>query len=255
MAAASVSAFPRPARRAVVDDDLQVVDALREAGLDERPRLARVADRLEPVVAERRSRRFAGGVEQLARVPTRGRGQHAGGPDVGHVVVFGREPPLPDQVRRQAEHVQLRGHAEGECLREAAVDGVGVGVDQPGQQRLPGAVHDGVGGTAVRPSHSLRDLLASRAMPPRDPSEPLFTVHVTKPGESGAVEIIFRSEADARAYAMDRSRDFRITSASVTRFALAELGTRHPVVWFRDGEEQPHRFHGPERQFYPAGGA
>jgi hypothetical protein len=82
-------------------------------------------------------------------------------------------------------------------------------------------------------------------------AEPLFTVHVTKPDEIGAVEIIFRSEREACSYAMDRSRDFRITSASVTRFVLAELGTRHPVAWFRNGEEQPQRFHGPERQFYP----
>jgi len=83
---------------------------------------------------------------------------------------------------------------------------------------------------------------------------PVFTVHVTRPDQVGAVEIIFRSERDAYAYARDRSRDFRVTSASVTRFVLAELGTRHPVAWFRDGEEQPHRFHGPERQFYPTDG-
>lgn len=88
-------------------------------------------------------------------------------------------------------------------------------------------------------------------MPSRDPS-PVFTVHVTKPNDIGAVEIIFCSEREARSYAIDRSRDFRITSASVTRFVLAELGTRHPVAWYRNGEEQPHRFHGPERQFYPA---
>jgi hypothetical protein len=85
-------------------------------------------------------------------------------------------------------------------------------------------------------------------------AEPVFTVHVTKPDGVGAVEIIFRSERDAYSYAMDRSRDFRIMSASVTRFVLAELGTRHPVAWFRNGEEQDHRFHGPERQFYPSTG-
>jgi hypothetical protein len=88
-------------------------------------------------------------------------------------------------------------------------------------------------------------------MSSRSPAEAVFTVHVTKPDDVGAVEIIFRSERDACSYAKDRSRDFRITSASVTRFVLAELGTRHPVAWFRDGEEQPQRFHGPERQFYP----
>ena len=86
-------------------------------------------------------------------------------------------------------------------------------------------------------------------------AEPVFTVHVTKPGEVGAVEIILRSESDACAYARDLSRDHRVTSASVTRFVLAELGNRHPVAWFRDGVEQPQRFHGPERQFYPAASA
>lgn len=86
-------------------------------------------------------------------------------------------------------------------------------------------------------------------------AEPVFTVHVTKPDDVGAVEIIFRSERDACSYAKDRSLDFRITSASVTRFVLAELGSRHPVAWFRDGEEQPQRFHGPERQFYPTAGS
>jgi hypothetical protein len=92
-------------------------------------------------------------------------------------------------------------------------------------------------------------------MTSRGSSEPVFTVHVTKPDDTGAVEIILRSERDARSYAKDRSRDFRITSASVTRFVLAELGTRHPVAWFRDGEEQSQRFHGPERRFYPTGGS
>lgn len=86
-------------------------------------------------------------------------------------------------------------------------------------------------------------------------AEPVFTVHVTKTDDVGAVEIIFWSERDACTYAMDRSRDFRITSASVTRFVLAELGNRHPVAWFRNGEVQPQRFHGPERQFYPTAGS
>lgn len=88
----------------------------------------------------------------------------------------------------------------------------------------------------------------------RGSGEPVFTVHVTRPGEVGAVEIIFRSERDARAYARDRSRDFRITSASVTRFVLTELGNRHPVAWYRDGEEQPPRLQGTQRQYYPTDG-
>src|SRR5688500_14762544 len=65
-------------------------------------------------------------------------------------------------------------------------------------------------------------------MTSRSPAETVFTVHVTKPDDVGAVEIVFRSERDACSYAKDRSRDFRITSASVTRFVLAELGTDTP---------------------------
>ena len=91
-------------------------------------------------------------------------------------------------------------------------------------------------------------------MTSRGSTEPVFTVHVTRPDQVGAVEVIFRCEREACTYARDRSRDFRVTSASVTRFVLTEFGTRHPVAWFRNGEEQPHRFHGPERQFYPADG-
>jgi hypothetical protein len=83
-------------------------------------------------------------------VPTRGCRERAGGPDVGDVVALGREPPLPGEVRRQAEHVELGRHPERERLREAAVDGVGVGVDQAGQHCPPGAVHDDVGGSPVR---------------------------------------------------------------------------------------------------------
>jgi hypothetical protein len=78
----------------------------------------------------------------------------------------------------------------------------------------------------------------------------IFTVHVTKPDDVGAVEIVFPSEDEARAYAVSRSRDFRILAAAVTRFALGELGTRHPVAWYRDGAEQPMRFH--DRQLYPS---
>ncbi len=82
--------------------------------------------------------------------------------------------------------------------------------------------------------------------------EVVFSVHSTKVGEVGAVEIVFRNEREARRYAKDRSRDWRVVSTSVTSFVIGELGTRHPVAWYVKGEEQPPRFHGPERQFYPA---
>jgi hypothetical protein len=81
----------------------------------------------------------------------------------------------------------------------------------------------------------------------------VWSVHSTKPDELGAVEVIFPSEREARAYALDRSRDPRVTSASVTRFTVGELGTRHPVAWYRDGTEQPMRFH--DRQLYPCDGS
>ena len=80
----------------------------------------------------------------------------------------------------------------------------------------------------------------------------VFTVHAVKPGEAGAVEIVLDDEPTALAYARDRSRDFRVLSASVTRFTVGELGTRHPVAWFVDGVEQP-RHH--DRQLYPADGS
>ncbi len=79
----------------------------------------------------------------------------------------------------------------------------------------------------------------------------MFSVHATKVGEVGAVEIVFRDEREARRFAKDRSRDWRVMSTSVTSFVIGELGTRHPVAWYAKGEEQPPRFHGPERQFYP----
>ena len=61
---------------------------------------------------------------------------------------------------------------------------------------------------------------------------------------------MFTSEREARAYALDRSRDWRILAVSITRYVIAELGTRHPVAWYADGAEQPHRAPRPGR-LYP----
>ncbi|WP_433275710.1 hypothetical protein ACQPZA_31530 [Pseudonocardia xinjiangensis] len=72
-------------------------------------------------------------------------------------------------------------------------------------------------------------------------SDLVDSVHTTRPDDSGAVEIVFISERGARAYAKDRSTDLRIPAAPVTRFVIGQLGTRHPVAWFVDGKEQPHR--------------
>jgi hypothetical protein len=82
----------------------------------------------------------------------------------------------------------------------------------------------------------------------------VFTVHTMRPDDVGAVEIVFTSEMEARAYARDRSTDFRVLASSVTRFTIGELGTRHPVAWFIEGREQPQRAPRPG-SFYPADGS
>lgn len=82
----------------------------------------------------------------------------------------------------------------------------------------------------------------------------VYSVHTTRPDDIGAVEILFTTERQAVEYAKDRSRDWRILAASVTRFVVGELGTRHPVVWFVDGEAQPQRKARPGR-LYPSAAA
>lgn len=83
-------------------------------------------------------------------------------------------------------------------------------------------------------------------------STTVYSVHVNKPAGGGAIEIVFTSEKQARDYAQDRSCDFQIVSASVTSFAVGELGTRHPVAWYVDGKQQPRRY---DRQLYPTDGS
>jgi hypothetical protein len=83
--------------------------------------------------------------------------------------------------------------------------------------------------------------------------EEIYSVHTTRPDDLGAVEIVFTNEREARAYAKDRSTDLRILAASVTRFVVGQLGTRHPVAWFVDGNEQPHRAARPGK-LYPTDG-
>jgi hypothetical protein len=82
----------------------------------------------------------------------------------------------------------------------------------------------------------------------------VFTVHTMRPDDIGAVEIVFITEKEARAYARDRSTDFRVLASSVTRFTIGELGTRHPVAWFVDGKEQSQRAPRPGN-FYPTDGS
>jgi hypothetical protein len=83
------------------------------------------------------------------------------------------------------------------------------------------------------------------------PGNVVYSVHTARPGEIGSVEIVFTTEQEARVYARDRSRDWRITSASVTRFTVGELGTRSPIGWYVDGAEQREHWN---RQLYPAEG-
>ncbi|MFC4946947.1 hypothetical protein [Pseudonocardia sp. GCM10023141] len=78
----------------------------------------------------------------------------------------------------------------------------------------------------------------------------IFAVHATRPDDAGAVEIVFGAEREACAYAADRSCDQRVLAASVTRFAVGELGSRHPVAWYVDGVAQPQRTVRPGR-LYP----
>jgi hypothetical protein len=85
-------------------------------------------------------------------------------------------------------------------------------------------------------------------------SDNVYAVHTTRPDDVGAVEIVFTCEREARAYAKDRSTDWRVIAASVTRFVVGELGTRHPVAWFVNGIEQPRRANRPGR-LYPTDGS
>lgn len=83
--------------------------------------------------------------------------------------------------------------------------------------------------------------------------DPVYSVHTARPDDVGAVEVVFRTEREALAYAKDRSTDHRVLAASVTRFTVGEFGSRHPVAWFVGGQEQPPRARRPGR-FYPTDG-
>lgn len=80
----------------------------------------------------------------------------------------------------------------------------------------------------------------------------VFSVHTSKPDDVGAVEIIYLTEGEARAYAQDRSRDYHVLSASVTSFMVGQLGTRRSVAWYVDGAEQDQRRN--THQLYPTDG-
>lgn len=80
----------------------------------------------------------------------------------------------------------------------------------------------------------------------------VYAIHTARPDDVGAVEVVYLTEQDARGYAKDRSRDWRVTSASVTRYVVGQLGTRTPVALYIDGEERPRRSWADDR-LYPSG--
>jgi hypothetical protein len=69
----------------------------------------------------------------------------------------------------------------------------------------------------------------------------------------GRTQQPFRTEGEAREYAEDRSKDFRVLAASVTQFSIGVLGARYALAWYLDGVEQPHRKSRPGR-LYPSDG-
>jgi hypothetical protein len=86
------------------------------------------------------------------------------------------------------------------------------------------------------------------------PVQYVYACHSVRPDEgAGAVEVIFSSEQEARRYARSRSNDWSILSCSVTRYELAQLGTRHPLAFYMDGDEQAARSPRPG-QYYPTDG-
>jgi hypothetical protein len=80
----------------------------------------------------------------------------------------------------------------------------------------------------------------------------LYAVHASKPDATGAVEVIYEHEQDARAFAVARSTDHGVLAASVTRFTLGRLGSRHPVAWYARGKLQDPRAPRPGGRYYPS---
>lgn len=80
----------------------------------------------------------------------------------------------------------------------------------------------------------------------------VFFVHTSRPDGIGAIEVVFDNQRAAEEFAVDRSKDQGVLSASVTRYFVGELGNRRPISWFVDGVEQPRRF---DRRSYPTDGS
>ena len=83
-------------------------------------------------------------------------------------------------------------------------------------------------------------------------SQFVYAIHTVRPNDAvGAVEVIYTDEQDARSYAASRSTDYTISSASVTRYAVGQLGDRTPLALYVDGQERLRdRWDGP--RLYPS---
>jgi hypothetical protein len=69
----------------------------------------------------------------------------------------------------------------------------------------------------------------------------VYAVHATKPDDTGLLEVVFSTEQKARNLACERSMDYGVLAAAVTRYAVDELGTRHALAWYVNGVQQPPR--------------
>jgi hypothetical protein len=79
----------------------------------------------------------------------------------------------------------------------------------------------------------------------------VYAVHATKPDDVGVVEVVWRTERQARKYAAERSTDFHVLATAVTRYQLGVLGARTSIAWYVKGVEQPIRQPRPG-SLYPA---
>ena len=119
----------RSVRAAVVVHDLHIVRSFGDARVDERLRgIGR---------GERRNRRTVLGAVTALHGHERARREEIGARRRLSRALLGAPGARRADV---AEHVELRRHAERERGRERLVPRVRVGVDEPGQQRLAGAV-------------------------------------------------------------------------------------------------------------------
>ena len=132
----------------VVVDDLDVIRALGDARVDPCLRFFRPGERGDRDAV-------------LGAVASRDGRQVARRPEIGIIAQFPFALLLLDAGGhfRVGEHIEVGGHAEnGRLLEQGFGDGVGMGVDQAGEQRLSRAIHDvGAGRARDGFSHGAND--------------------------------------------------------------------------------------------------